>query len=131
MAVTITSNRKDTSVVLHIAGANTEIVCVGNSSTTNVDSTNTCIAKGDEVLTGAYITQVFWGIDPAGYAIVKRGTDIAAVYDSTGFYDYAGTGMALNINPTANLSVEFVGTANAYVMLELQKVGTFNYADDL
>lgn len=131
MAVTITSNKKDTSLVLHVAGANTTIKCVGNSSTTNVDSSNVCIAKGNEVLSGAYITQVFWGVDPAGYIVVKRGDSIAAVYDSTSYYDYAGSGMALTVGQASNLSVEFIGTSNGYVMLELQKVGTFNYSDDL
>lgn len=131
MAVTIISNRKDTSVALHVAGANTNIVCVGNSTTTNVDSTSTCIAKGDEVLTGAYITQAVWGCDPNGYIVIKRGSAVAAVYDSTGQHEYAGTGMPITVGQNANLSVEFVGSANCFVIFELQKVGTFNYSDDL
>lgn len=129
MAVTITSNKKDTSLVLHVAGSNTKITCVGNSTTTNVDSTDVCIAKGNEVLSGAYIAQVFFGIDPAGYAVVKKGNTVAGVYDSTGYVDYAGSGMALNVEPAGNLSVEFVGTSNGYLLIELQKIGVFNYAD--
>lgn len=124
MAVTI-SNRKNLSSVIHVSAANTTIVCSGNSSTTNVDSTSTCLAISDEVLTGVNIVQSFWGVDPAGYAIVKRGTSIVAVYDSTGYKDYAGNGMSLNVGQSANLTIEFVGTANGYVMLEVQKVGTF------
>jgi hypothetical protein len=124
MAVTITSNKKNTSAVIHVSVANTTIKVSGNSTTTNVDSTSTCLALGNEVLTGAYITQAFFGIDPAGYAVIKRGTTPVAIYDSTGYVDYAGNGMALNVGQTANLTIEFVGTANGYVMLEVQKAGT-------
>ena len=123
MAVTITSNRKNTSAVIHVSAANTTIKVSGNSTTTNVDATSTCLAIGNEVLTGAYITQVFFGVDPAGYAVIKRGTAVVAVYDSTGYKDYAAGGMALTVGQTANLTVEFVGTANGYVLLEVQKAG--------
>jgi hypothetical protein len=124
MAVTITSNKKNTSATIHVAGANTTIKVSGNSTTSNVDATSTCLAIGNEVLSGAYIAQAFWGIEPDGYAVVKRGSDIVAIYDSTSYKDYAGNGMALTVGQSANLVVEFVNTANGYVMLELQKVGT-------
>ena len=123
MAVTITSNKKNTSAVIHVSAANTTIKVSGNSITTNVDATSTCLAIGNEVLNGAYIAQVFYGVDPAGYAVIKRGTDVVAVYDSTGYKDYAGCGMALTVGQSANLTVEFVNTANGYVLLEVQKAG--------
>ena len=125
MAVSIISNKKNTSATIHVSAANTTIKVSGNSTTTNVDSTPVCLAVSNEVLSGAYITQAFYGIDPAGYAVIKRGTDVVAVYDSTGYKDYAGNGLALTVGQNANLTVEFVGTANAYVLLEVQKVGTF------
>ena len=124
MAVTITSNKKNTAATIHVSAANTTIVVSGNSVTTNVDSTSTCLALGNEVLSGAYIAQVFYGIDPAGYAVLKRGTAVVGVYDSTGYVDYAGCGMALTVGQAANLTVEFVGTANGYLLMEVQKVGT-------
>ena len=124
MAVTITSNKKNTSATIHVSAANTTIKVSGNSITTNVDASATCLALSNEVLTGAYITQVFFGIEPAGYAVLKRGTSVVGVYDSTGYIDYAGAGMALTVNQTANLTVEFVGTANGYLLMEVQKVGT-------
>jgi len=124
MAVTITSNKKNTSAVIHVSAANTTIKVSGNSITTNVDATSTCLAIGNEVLTGVYIAQAYWGVDPNGYAVIKRGTTPVAVYDSTGYKDYAGCGMALTVGQTANLTVEFVGTANGYVLLEVQKAGT-------
>lgn len=124
MAVTI-SNRKNTSFVLHVSAANSgNVIVSGNSTTTNVAGTSTCIAQGNEVMTGAYITQAFWGCDGTGTIQVLRGSTLVAVYDSTGQKDYAGCGMPLNINPTANLVVNFVGSSNAYCILELQKLGT-------
>jgi hypothetical protein len=124
MAVTITSNKKNTSATIHVSAANTTIKVSGNSITTNVDASAICLALSNEVLTGAYITQVFFGIEPAGYAVLKRGTSVVGVYDSTGYIDYAAAGMALTVNQTANLTVEFVGTANGYLLMEVQKVGT-------
>lgn len=124
MAVTV-SNRKNTSFVLHVSAANSgNVVVAGNSTTTNVAGTSTCIATGDEVISGAYITQVVWGSDGAGSIQVLRGSTLVAVYDSTGQKDYAGCGIPLNVNPTANLVVNFVGSSNAYCILELQKLGT-------
>jgi hypothetical protein len=91
MAVTITSNKKNTSAVIHVSAANTTIKVAGNSITTNVDATSTCLALGNEVLSGVYITQAFFGVDPAGYAVIKRGSTPVAIYDSTGYVDYAGS----------------------------------------
>lgn len=125
MAVTITSNKKNTSATIHVSAANTTIKVSGNSTTTNVDATSTCLAITNEILSGAYISQVYFGIEPAGYAVLKRGAAVVAVYDSTGYVDYAGCGMALTVGQSANLTVEFVGTANGYVLMEVQKVGTF------
>lgn len=117
MATTITVNRKNTSAVLHYNSSGNTIVA-GNSSTSN-------IATGNEVITGATITQVYWGCDGNGHIQVKRAGNLVGVYDSTGYKDYAGCGMPLNVNPTANIEVSFVGSANAYLMIEVQKSGTF------
>ena len=126
MAVNVISNRKNTSVVLHVASANSgNIVVVGNSSTTNVGSTSTCVAISDEVLTGAYITQVVWGCDGTGHIQVLRGANLVAVYDSTGQHEYAGTGMPINMYPSANLVINLVGSANSFIAIELQKIGNF------
>jgi hypothetical protein len=125
MAVTI-SSRKNTSFVIHVSAANSgNIILAGNSTTTNVNGTSTCVAISDEVLSGAYITQAFWGTDGVGTIQILRGPTLVATLDSTGQKDYAGCGMPLNINPTANLVVNFVGSSNAYCLLELQKQGTF------
>jgi len=115
MAVTITSNRKGWSAVIHVSEANTSIVIAGNNSVSNV-------AISDEVLTGAYITQVFWGNGGTGQAKILRGGVLVGAYDSSGYYDYAGSGMPLNVNASANIDVQFTD-ANQYLFFEIQKQG--------
>lgn len=119
MAVNVISNRKNTSVVLHVASANSgNLVIAGNSTVSNV-------AISDEVLTGAYITQVVWGCDGTGHIQVLRGANLVAVYDSTGQHEYAGTGMPINMYPSANLVINLVGSSNSFIAIELQKIGDF------
>lgn len=120
MAVTITSNKVNRSACIHV-NANATIIVAGNTSVSNV-------ATSDEILTGASITQVFWGIDPSGdgHARITRGGSLVGVYDSTGYKDYAGNGMSLNVNPTSNIEVTFHGTSTGYLFIEVQKTGTFN-----
>lgn len=118
MSYSILSNKKNTSAVIHFSGSNTVIIA-GNNSVSNV-------AISDETLTGAYVTQVFYGCDGSGSIQLKRGSDTIAVYDSTGYIDYAGAGMALTAgNTAANIAVSFVGSANAYLLIEIQKIGNF------
>jgi hypothetical protein len=116
MAVSIISNKPRTSIALHVASTNATLVIAGNNAVSN-------IASPGETLTGAYITQAVWGCDPSGYIVIKRGTTPVAFYDSTGQQEYAGTGMPINVGLADNLSVEFVGSSNCYIMFELQKVG--------
>jgi hypothetical protein len=116
MPVTVISNKPRTSAIFHVTPANATIVVAGNSAVSNVASVG-------ETLTGAYITQAVWGCDPAGYIVIKRGTTPVAFYDSTGQHEYAGCGMPINVQQTANINVEFVGSANCFVMFEVQKVG--------
>jgi hypothetical protein len=126
MPTTITSNKKNASLVIHVAGANSgNIVVAGNSSTTNVNGTSACVAVSDEVLSGAYITQAVWGCDGNGHIQILRGANVVAVYDSTGQHEYAGTGMPLNLYPAANVVVNLIGSGNSFITFELQKVGNF------
>lgn len=119
MAVTITSNKKGTSATIHVTNANTTLNMAGNS-------TISAIALGGEILTGAYITQVYFGHDGStadGGMAIYRGANLVAAYDTSSYFDYAGAGMALTVDQTANLGIRFIGTNNAYCFLEVQKVG--------
>lgn len=116
MAVNI--NRKNTSAVIHLA-ANASITVAGNSSVSD-------IAIGNEVLTGCTITQVFCGSSSGNgaYWTVKRGANTVLVLDSTGYYDYAGSGMALNIDVGATIEANLVNGTDGYLLIEVQKIGT-------
>ena len=118
MAINVISNKKNTSAVLHInAGGTITVAGTAGSST---------IATDDEVITGASIVQAFAGCDGNSYISVSRGGNVVAIYDSTGYYDYAGSGMSLTLNKADDIVIAFEGSGNCYLMLELQKEGTFN-----
>lgn len=113
----ILHNRKNLSVTVH-AAANLTLTIAGNNSVSDV-------AIDDEVIVGAAIKQVWWGSTAGtGTWIVKRGANVAGVYDSTGWHDYAGNGNMNNIDATGTLVLELVGTANGFIMVELQKIKT-------
>lgn len=120
MAVNILSNKsRDTSgtVVLHVAVANASIVVAGNNSVSN-------IALPGETVTGATIRQVFYGIDggAGGECFVYRGSDLVGTYNRVGHHNYAGHGISLSINPSANLDVNFHASGNSTIIIELQKI---------
>lgn len=117
MAVTI--NRKNTSAVIHLT-ANAVVNVAGNSTTSD-------IATDNEVLSGCTITQVFCGASSGAnsYWTIKRGANTVLVLDSTGYYDYAGAGMALNIDTGATLTANLVNGGDGYLLIEVQKIGTF------
>lgn len=116
MTYTILSNKKNISAVIHAVSSNSTIVVSGNSSQSN-------LAIDSEVLSGAYITQAVWGCDGTGYINIKRGANLVAVYDSTGQHEYAGTGMPITKDAGANVVIEFVNSANSFIVFELQKLG--------
>lgn len=117
MAWDLLQNRKDGTVTVW-ANANTTLTIAGNTSSSNV-------AANGETLTGASVKQVWFG-SPSGasaYWVLKRGSTTVAVYDSTGWVDYAGNGNLLNKDPDASLVLELVGTANGYIVVEMRKHG--------
>lgn len=116
MAVSVISNKPRTSAVFHVTSANATLIVAGNNTVSNV-------ASAGETLTGAYITQVAWGCDPNGYIVIKRDTTPVAFYDSTGQHEYAGAGMPINVGLAANINIEFIGSANCFLIFEVQKVG--------
>lgn len=116
MAYTTISNKKTVSATLHFTSSNSTLVIAGNNSVSNV-------AISTETLSGVYIAQAVWGCDGNGHIQVLRGANLVAVYDSTGQHDYSGCGMPLNAYSAADLTVNFVGSANGFLVIELQKIG--------
>lgn len=119
MTTTVTSNKKNISAQVHLNATDT-IVVAGNNSVSD-------IATGDEVLTGADITQVFAGCTSGGSVTITRGGNLVAAYDSTGWYDYAGCGMSLTVNNTDPLVVTITGTCYAFIELKKRGGGTSQY----
>lgn len=115
MAHSLISNKKNLAVTVHVSASNSTLIVAGNNSVSNV-------ATGDEVLTGASITQLFWGTD-TGAIIVKRGANVVVTCTQTGHMDFAAAGLSLTKDQAANLVVE-LPSANAFVLIELQKVGS-------
>jgi hypothetical protein len=119
MAHRILANRKNLSTTLHFV-SNGTVVIAGNSSVSD-------IAIDNEVVTGAYITQVWYG-SPSGsvaYWEVKRGANTVAILDSTSYTDFAGNGNALRLDAGATLVANLVGSTAGYLIVELQKEGNF------
>ena len=110
------ANRKNLSATLHFTN-NATITVSGNSSVSH-------IALGDEVLTGAYICQVWHG--SMGQWTVMRGSNTVGVFDSTAYNDFAGNGNPIKLDSSGTLVVTLDSPAtNGYLMIELQKIGTF------
>lgn len=112
----VISNKKGLSAVIHLT-ANATINISGNSTTSD-------ICTGDEVITGAYISQIWYGTGNSAYWEIKRGANTVLHLDSTGYMDFAGSGVPLNKDVAgtlvANLNVSQTGT----LVIELTKVPT-------
>lgn len=119
MTYRVQQNRKNTSAVLLVT-ANSTITIAGNSTTSNV-------AMGNEILTGASITQIFCGSSSGNsvYWTIKRGSNTVAVLDSTGYFDYAGTGCTLTIDSGGTIAANLINGTDGYLLIEIQKIGTF------
>jgi hypothetical protein len=129
-------NRSGSSAVIHVTG-NDCIVIAGNSSVSNISFGNSTVF---ETITGAAITQVWWGSTGTSgnsYWIVNRGVGNSSVANTTfqsgntvlvlaesGYLDFAGSGASLIKNSTANCSVGLINSTVGYLMIELQKTPT-------
>jgi hypothetical protein len=112
MAVLI--NKKGLSAVIHLT-ANATVNVTGAVGVSD-------IAVGDEVVTGATITQIWYGCANGGHWEIKRGANTAAVVDSTGYMDFAGNGVTLNKDATAaTLVANLNTTTTGFVVIELTK----------
>lgn len=109
------ANRKNLSATLHFT-ANATLTIAGNSSVSH-------IATDNEVITGAYICQVWHGSQTQW--TVKRGANTVGVFDSTAYNDFAGNGNPIRLDQDATLVVTLDGTTSGYLMIELQKIGNF------
>lgn len=114
----VINNKKGLSAVIHLT-ANATINVAGNSSVSD-------IALGDETVTGAYISQIWYGTSntDTGYWEVKRGANTVGVFSTTGYMDFAGNGIALNNDVTGTLVVNLNSAAAGFIIIELTKTPT-------
>lgn len=106
MSVAILSNKKNRSAVVHFSKNGT------------LDP-NYISSPGERVV-GFKISKLFWGIEPGSTITLIRNSNLIAVLDTTGFTDYSGNGLLLDLDPTASLEVEFTGS-DGYLILEVKK----------
>lgn len=109
MSVRYTHNTRQTVDVL--ITANTEIVIAGNSTVSN-------IALDDQNIIGASIKHVFCS-SPSGngaYWEISRGnttvSNVVFAPDSTAYIDFAGNGVKLDLDASANLVCKLVRAAD-------------------
>lgn len=120
MAVRYLNNKRHSVDVL--VTSNAEIVIAGNSSVSN-------IALSGQDLIGASIKQVFCG-SPSGNAAyweVSRGntsvSNVIVSVDSTAYLDFAGNGIGLEEDASANLVLKLFRAADdeGSILLTLHK----------
>lgn len=111
MAVLI--NKKGKSAVIHLT-ANATITVAGNSSVSNVASVG-------EELTGATISQVWYGSSNSGHWVIKRGANTVMVLTQSGHMNFAGHSVSLNMDAGATLVAELVNTDTGFITLEMSK----------
>lgn len=114
----LVANKTGGEAVLHIIGTET-ITIAGASGVSNV-------ATASETVIGATITQIVWGTDgtAGSHWNIKRGANTVAILNNSGEMDFAGSGMSQKLDPTATLVATLVGSANGYLMVEMQKNST-------
>jgi hypothetical protein len=120
MTYSVLNNKKYGSVSL-LFTANSSVVVAGNSSVSNV-------AISDEVLSGASITQLWFG-SPSGnsaYWTLKRGANTVFVADSTAYIDFRGNGNGLTLDSNGTLVANLVGSTVGVIIVELKKLPSAN-----
>lgn len=116
--MTVLINKKGLSAVIHLT-ANSTVNVVGNSSVSD-------IAIGDEVVGGAYISQIWYGSSnvSTGYWELKRGANTVGVFSTTGYMDFAGNGVTLNKDVGGTLVANLNSSSAGFVIIELTKTPT-------
>ena len=115
MAYSFISNKKNGTFTIHVT-SNSSVIVAGNTSNSNA-------AVSDEELTGAHIKKIVWGSDGVGHIQVLRGANTAAILNDSGEVDFTRSGGSVNVDPAATIDVNFVGSVNAYCVIECSKIG--------
>lgn len=80
-----------------------------------------------EVVTGLAINQVWYGLDNGYWKIARGNTTVSntmLISDTSMYLDFAGSGAAIQIDPSANVVVNCT-SANSTLVIDFQKISTF------
>lgn len=127
--VAIISNRNAQNVDLYFSG-NGYTLATGNSSTSNVNGTNTCLALSGETIRSCSIGLVQFSVSSSNtYWQISRGANTYfTLYGggSVGTIDFAGSGQGFELDSTANVNVTLNGGGTGFLTLRLRKQTTVN-----
>jgi hypothetical protein len=113
-------NQKNGKIVIH--------------ATANVNSNVASFALSGENYTDIQVSQVFWSANTDVF--VKRGSNTLLYFppNSTGGIDFAGEGMALSQDSSANVVITIGNGGAGFVLLELTKMieypATYDYYEN-
>lgn len=115
MAFRLNTNKKNGPATVIFTASDT-LTVAGGVGTSD-------LAIDDEILTGASISRAWTGCADGGSWTIKRGSNTVFVISTTSFVDFAGNGTSIVLDSGADIVVEFDGTGEATLMLELKKIG--------
>jgi hypothetical protein len=110
MAV-IKKQKFGTATIHQIASGTTTIA--GNSSVSNVIST------GESLVIGATVRKAMFSSN--GAWTIYRGANAIAVLHGTGVADWAGMGLALEMDKTGTLVANLTASSTGYIVIEVAK----------
>jgi len=124
--VAVMSNRKGGQVDLYFS-ANGYALCSGNSTTSNVNGSSTCLAISEETISNMYIREIFYSTsNAAAYWTVSRGANAYfTLGNNDGWMNFAADGEGFQLDATANVVVTLTGTATGFIILKMKKNGTY------
>lgn len=116
MTYRILNNKKNGTFSVLFTASNTGFIVAGNTTNSNVALTG-------ENLAGATVLQAWFG-SPSGNAAywqLKRGANTIMVFDSTAYIDFRGNGLGLDVDMTANVAANLIGTTVGTLIVEFKK----------
>lgn len=118
MAINYIKNAPNNNVIVHM-DATGSILLTGNDSVSNV-------ASPGEYVIGTTVRQVWAGSGSAATWTVAKGNStvnaVIGVFDSTGWYDFAGNGASINIEEEGESLYLTLSAGTGYCMVDLKKI---------
>lgn len=107
-------SKRNGNAVLHFT-ANATVTVVGNNSVSGLAANGST-----EVVSGASINKIAWGVSGTGTWTVKRGANTVLVLTNSNTLNMDEFGAAISLYPDATLVVELSG-GTGHIMLDITK----------